>query len=519
MEGEEQGGRWPCRLTAVLLTAAVFAASLWMNTRHNTFPYGYHPDEPTKVEQILSSDGDRNFRHPELMLELAQRALDWSHTRHEMQAADELGRCVSATFGAIAVAAFCVTGYLAAGLWGALLFGVAALFCSPLVVYAHYFKEDASLAMGLALVLLATRCVMSAKSRAGAATAVIFTGLACAVAVSTKYVGALFLLAGLVAVIAAPAQKRRYRFTRAIVLLVTFAFFTALINYRAFISPSDFRDGFEFEAGHVVTDHFGLTMNRPNSYFLDNLPREAGWPIVLLGAAAIPILLLTWRRRTGWDLLALLIGPGFLLALSFSIIPFTRYLLPVVLMVHIMAALAGLWIAREMKSPFAKISVGIIFLMLITAIGLPRCASAIHQFGDDSRDRLRAWLIANLPPGTVVAGDFYTGMVVHADQMRGDDVIGNNIQVHERFAASNFGPLHTLYARGYSYLAVTDAAYERYFVPQVYPIPDFQRQFNSRRQWYLDLFAHYKPVWQYDPELNLHAFTNPAIRVYKLESP
>jgi hypothetical protein len=513
----ERNWLWVQRGAAFLLAAAAFAGSFFLNTRHNTFPYGFHPDEPDKTGQILSERGYRNFRHPQLMLEVSQRVFDLGRTPRDVQEVTVLGRRVSAFFAAVAVATICLAGYLAGGLWGAILLGLSGAMCSSLVVYAHYFKEDAALAMGMCVVLLATSWMMRARSRFGMSAGVIFVALACAIAVSCKYIGIVFLIPGLAAVIAAPVQRWQHRLSRAIVLLLTFGFFTAAINYRIFIDPEGFKRGFGYEANHVVTSHFGLALHRPNTYYVAGLPIEAGWPIVLLGSAAIPMLLITWRKRSGWDVLATLIGPGFLLVLCFSKIPNARYLLPVAVMTHVMAGLLALWAIQSVADPRWRAAGGIVFATVILLIGLPRCVSVVHQFGDDSRDRLRAWLVANLPPNSIVVGDFYTGLITHTRGMHGEDKIGNGIMVREAFAATFFGPLSSLPGKGISYVAVADLAYERYFVPEIRPTEDFKQQYDQNRQWYVNLFANYKPMWAYDPEMNLHASTNPAIRLYRID--
>jgi hypothetical protein len=69
-----------------------------------------------------------------------------------------------------------------------------------------------------------------------------------------------------------------------------------------------------------------------------------------------------------------------------------------------------------------------------------------------------------------------------------------------------------------SYVAVSDRLYNHYFVPQFRATPEFKRQFDERRQWFVDLFANHAPVWQYDPPMNLHGSTNPAIRLYQIEN-
>jgi len=271
------------------------------------------------------------------------------------------------------------------------------------------------------------------------------------------------------------------------------------------MDPSDFKRGFEYEANHVITSHFGLALNRPNTYYIVNLPIEAGWPFVILAAAAILMVCSTWPRRSGWDVLAVLIGPGYLLVLSLSKIPNTRYLLPVVIMLHVTAGLLALWIVQRVASSVGRAAIGIVFTAVFLVIGLPRCGSVVHQFGDDSRDRLRAWIIANVPPNSIVVGDFYTGMVVHTHWMNGDDTIGNNITVREKFAATRFGSLASLRQQGISYVAVADLAYDRYFVPQLHPTDDFKQEYDTDRKYYLDLFTNHKAVWQYDPPMNLRA--------------
>ena len=53
---------------ALLAGAVMFALGMF----HHDFPCEYHPDEPSKVAQLL--DGTRNYHHPPLMLALADAA-------------------------------------------------------------------------------------------------------------------------------------------------------------------------------------------------------------------------------------------------------------------------------------------------------------------------------------------------------------------------------------------------------------------------------------------------------------
>ncbi len=497
-----------------MILVGAFAAELWLCTRHNDFPFGYHPDEPTKTEQILSSEGFRNFLHPQLLLECTQRVVDWGGVARNTQAVAHAGRDVSAVFAAVAISAGCALGFLCGGIFGEILVGVSLMCCSSLLVYAHYFKEDAGLAMGLLLVLLMTRWAFVRRSWTGAG----LVGLACAVAASAKYAGLVFLVPGLAVVLVTPAKNWLVRLGRVGVMLACFAILSAGINYRALNRLSNFRESFEGEVEHSVTSHFGLTMHRPNLFSLRILPDEATWWILAGGILAWIVFILTWRKRNGWDLVALLIGPGFLAMLSFSVIPFHRYVLPVVLMGHVTAALAAVWIMEGMGRR-GRVVTTVLFAAIFLGIGVPRCASAIEQFGDDSRDRFRAWAIANLPPGTRIAADFYAGLLAEENfhKLPVSKTIGNGIEVTVVQSGPDLGSIALLRLEGYSYVAVADTAYERYFIPEAMAAPDSLDWFKEHVDWHRELFRRYPLVWWSKPDFNLRAYTNPEIRVYEID--
>ena len=48
------------------MAVVLFALTLGLDTRHNDFPFTYHPDEGGKVAQVLL--GSRNYHHPLLLL-------------------------------------------------------------------------------------------------------------------------------------------------------------------------------------------------------------------------------------------------------------------------------------------------------------------------------------------------------------------------------------------------------------------------------------------------------------------
>ena len=80
---------------------ALFVTCLFAFTRHNSFPYYCHHDEPGKAEQLLSREF--NFHHPLLLLlttDLVRRARGVSDDYQQVAMS---GRWVSATFAALSV--------------------------------------------------------------------------------------------------------------------------------------------------------------------------------------------------------------------------------------------------------------------------------------------------------------------------------------------------------------------------------------------------------------------------------
>jgi len=80
--------RWRMRGLRVLRPLGVIAycTLVWLGCfhvyrLHNTFPIGYHPDEISKLSQIIQDF--RNFNHPLLLLESTQKLLDWTGRQHD----------------------------------------------------------------------------------------------------------------------------------------------------------------------------------------------------------------------------------------------------------------------------------------------------------------------------------------------------------------------------------------------------------------------------------------------------
>ena len=190
-----------------LWAAVLFALCFGLYRRHHDFPYYYHPDEPGKVDQVLS--GKWNFHHPMLLLATARAAVQLGRRAATEQAVVETGRSVSAGFMALAVVALSLTAYLWRGWIPAVIAGAALGLDHQFYELAHYMKEDSALMAGLALAFLAALFYAQAPSTRRAA----LLGAGCALAIAGKYLGrglaggrAAFALAG--AARAAAAARR-----------------------------------------------------------------------------------------------------------------------------------------------------------------------------------------------------------------------------------------------------------------------------------------------------------------------
>lgn len=303
------------RILSPLIAFAAAVALAWgtfrLATAHNDFPLGFHPDEWSKVSQVLRPL-DLNFNHPLLLIEgtIRLRQLTGSTTLDDLAVVRE-GRTFSAAMAGLWTLCVVLAGYRV-GRWpGLLAFAATAGVVPPLLVYGHYMKEDASLAGGLGAVVLALTLACTARRRWTRLLAFALLGAAVALAVSGKLVGAatlpLALLACLIAPAPAVASRLHRRLTepllRTVVLALTFSAALLTLNHRAFdftpwpVPHRAATAGLEGEIDHALTEHTGVRLAQPNTY----APRIAlaeTHPVVLsvltAGAIAVPLAL---RRR------------------------------------------------------------------------------------------------------------------------------------------------------------------------------------------------------------------------------
>lgn len=520
---------------------AVWLASMVPLVLHNdVLPYRYHADERTKAEQIFHDV--RNFHHPLMMVETVQLAWRWwpggegsSGTPSVvLQHIVVIGRYVSAAFAAIAVAALALTAYWMRGWWAMACVGLVTGMSHSLLIYAHDFKEDTALVMGLALVLAA----LAACYRYRNLLSIVALGAACALAASGKYVGIVGLVAALPLVwtLTMPRARR----WRMVVLLLAFVAVLLLVNHRVLTDWSSFAKSFSFEARHGVTNHDGVTTGLPNVYWLRQWWREVTLPVALLAGLHIARTLATWRHRSPMERVVALAPVAYLaLLVALCPLPFNRYLLPVMVLTHVVAGLGILDAARllaKVTSPrstddtaggrsgpnawavLSRLVVPLLLLVVVTR-QVPLMADYLQQIPDDSRRRLDSWLRHESAGGMRILSDFTTGLqlgiITPAPHSRGSA----SIVLNTGLFAAEWGSLDNVRRLGITHVAICELAYDRYTSGMTYATPQKSGEFEARRAFYQELLDHGQIVW--DSHANAThtptgSYTNPRVVLVKL---
>jgi hypothetical protein len=233
--------------------------------------------------------------------------------------------------------------------------------------------------------------------------------------------------------------------------------------------------------------------------------------VAVLGLAA-PFLLLLQRRRVLFGFWIILAGGIYLIGLSYSVVPFFRYVLPVSLLLNALAALAVVWLARlAIGRPMLR---GLILgggIAVIAYAQLDRCLDYDNQFGNDSRDALQEWVKANVPAGSLIAVDNYT-------ELNGYGMNGTPRVIRRSSAASlsNDGNPDSLRKRGFAYVITASSSSARWLLPQARAPAGDEEEFKNFRRFYITLKRNYVPVWQTKAAHPMDTFANPDIAVYRL---
>lgn len=504
------------RVGLVIGCVAILLAAVFLYSRQNNFSSFYQPDEFEKARQLVTHK--RLYLHPQLLLEGTELALQISGQRPAANVAGVrqvilTGRWVSAVFAGLAVTAFALIGYGYGGLAGFLLTALSVGLCPSILVNAHYMKEDTPLLFGAAMILLATFWYSSRPRPTLPYALLAFIGIAAGFAASGKYIGILILVPALWFISFPwewPNALQRWS-----VVLASFGLTVLLINYSIFLDWGAFMAGLNYEINHALHEHFGGTvMNRPNSFALEALFRETMPHILVLAGAFVVALGAFWKTTTRWDLFLVLLAVGFSIILSFSIIPAYRYNLPLIALLHLMAALAVVKCVELVKRPL-NWALLIAAIALIASLEMRRCINYLDQFANDSRLRLRSFVCHELPPGSTVIADAYALQEYDDDPRLTESESKLPVRFKASFWAADLSDFDALRDFGVDFVAVSEGAYGRFFDPRVRPSPN-DTHFDARRRFYEQLFARGELVWSSDPEPPTHAFVNPPLRLYRV---
>ena len=492
---------------------ALFAACLALDTRHNGFPYFYHPDESAKVDQVLT--GEWNFHHPMLLLSATKVAVETLGVATSDQPVVEAGRWISAGFVAGAVVALALLAYVWRGWTASLAAGGALLLHHQLFELAHYMKEDSALLLGMALSFLATFAHWQKPNAWRAA----LLGAAVAVAISGKYLGVCVLVVGLPVLwgISAGRGRRVACFCGALCAVLL------LVNLPLLLHLDAFEKSFGGEMQEILHGNRGMTRRVPHaqywSIFRDN-SSPVVWVLLTVFLAA------RWRERRSvsqaeWLIIAFPFA--YALALSFSPKSNDRYFLPATAVLTLLAGLGVVDAARLLARwmPLRWALAGCAAALVVSQVVSPpspldwrTLREYFAAFQRDDNAELIAWIKAELPPDAVIAKDSRIKLPDPDSEkdLRRFAPIPQRI-LAERYAA-DLGTMAEIRARGVTHLAVSMTDYGKFLLPGLIPQESERADFERRKAFYEALLRDGKPIFVRDrgPVLYLH----PGIRLYRV---
>jgi hypothetical protein len=507
----------------VIWSVALFVTAFCLHTRHNDFPWYYHPDEPGKVEQVLGwrnverEDGvieqkprPWNFHHPMLLLSTTKLAVN-AAAASEPQDVAQIGRGVSAVFTAIAIVALSLLAFRVRGWPAAVATGGSLVLHHQLYELAHYLKEDPALLMGIAVTLLAAH-IYERKPTLGAALGL---GAACGLAISGKYLGVIALAFALPVLIRNRKQSAFTAATVGLVLVIVAVNFPLLADWHTFSSS------FAKETKAIVEGQGQMTQSIPHSRY---------WSIFLTNTTPVTWVLLLvalvgharrWRSLSAVEWMILIFPFAYALALSFSPKDNDRYFLPATALFTVLAAIGAVDMGRFARRPGRRLALEAVACAALVLSQLPswtddrggllRYDAAFQR--DDTAEVTR-WLRDNVPPPAVIAKD---KKVVLPEKRRhgkglGAEPLPNEILSDEYVA--DFGTIEELGARGVTHVVITPNTYKKFERAGLRPKEKDAADFERRKAFYTSLRREYEPIrmWPRGTVIYLH----PGLEVYRI---
>lgn len=496
------------RRHAILLFLCVFAVGLTVFSRHNSFPFYYHPDEPGKVSQLIRHK--RNFHHPMMMLStvnVARYAVLRGANQKNSQKVVQVGRVATAAMSAVAVAALAVLAFQLFGAlagWAVGLLGVT----NPLLFdLAHYFKEDPWLMAGIAVFCLA----LNAFSEAPTMKRLYLLAVACAMAAAGKYLG-FFLLPVAIWFVWSRTEPalRKTRFLR---FLGTFAGVWLFFNLSFLTSPGLLFASLHEESVKLAGMTDGVSRKVPHDFYIIAQNMYGGWAVPMIALLWLVSVVRAPRQITAieWLLAALAVSQFAL----YSFLPKTalRYYLPISLALTFLAiaGLARLIGAVRNRALLHRCGVAVAIALVATAVFFQVQSLRVldAELKSDDRRELIAWIRANLAADAVLATD----KAVHLPDLRRQEHAGLT-PLAQRFVGgerevADVGTILELRAQGVTHVAICERTYMRYLDASKTD-KDGSNQ-TPERLFYETLLKKGRIVWS--SERGLVSYLRPGIKL------
>lgn len=487
------------RTWRLLIAGVAFLLALTLFGKDRFWPPQYHTDEPSKAAQIAT--GEYNFYHPQLLLRGTQalallrtgnpRGLEYESQPQEPQYHNIVydGRLISAIFAAAAVGLLSfLAGMAQPG--RPLISAAAAGACLPvlplLVTHGHHMKEDTGLVLAIAASLVAGAFFLRRPSLRRA----IYLGLVGGVALSTKWIGGLVTVGGLLLILrrgptGEGSSWRQPALAVAAYLAGALAVFL-LINLPMVWGLGRFLAGIKFEASHVALGHRGLVSPSPVWFYLRELVVEVGPVLLALAALRVVWLSIDRTQRTPSWWLAPATAGAFFVVICLPEYARDRYLLPVVVLTAWLgiqgAVMVADWLVRRLAKPASRwmissLAVGVVAGTLL-GVAMFRHAGAmpahLSHFRHDTRDELRAWLAENLPVESKLLYEQWTGVRPWEVPFAADAVR----------ELPDSGDIAAIQEAGYTHVAMSSMAFGRYFNANQVPTPEFAEEYERRKRMY-----------------------------------
>lgn len=427
--------KYPIKLSLMFFLIGLFLFGHKLN--FNGF---VHPDEPTKVYQII--EGEYNFHHPLLMLNSVRLIVEKVGGAKNYDFVMLVGRWSSAVFSAVAIALLVLsTGRLYGNLI-ALASGFFILSNPQLFDLAHYFKEDPSLLFGISLTLLSI--VVYGDKRTPYAAA--FLGVAAALAFSAKYAG-IIVVPFVIFVIFANSSDNKWRDFA--LMLVLFLICYALVNLPAFFSFNQLMGSFDNEIVRLSAEKSPDPRSVPHGVYFKTYWENASPVLVgLLGVRFIQVVQSRFRLSPA-EWVFLLLPIIYLLIISFIPTVTKRYLLPISIL-FACASAAGLKPFLNYKYARSLVAGLVIFSLFWQAPTLYRFE---ESFSCDHNSQVLKYIEKNLPPESHVLVDDFNGLP-------------KRLEGTPKIECGFFSPEDTLYAlrsRGITHVVVTQRRHRHFF--------------------------------------------------------